>query len=199
MMGAGRCGAARRRAVAPAIDVLATSPLVRAVQTAEILAAVYNGRNMVTVKELSPESEFPPFLLWLRTQDAGGTVAIVGHEPHLSGLTSWMLTGRKPSFISLTGAACLLEWIRKLASQRWNRNKGSLSVDRCHESMKITNAEFDASTKDLTAAMEKLKVPAKEMSEVLHVSVPRARKSYKNLRRKSKNVIPRSAFYEEAI
>lgn len=55
-----RRGAAGLRAVVPAIDVLATSPLLRAVQTAEILAAVYNGRNMVTVKELSPDSEFPP-------------------------------------------------------------------------------------------------------------------------------------------
>ena len=32
-------------------------------------------------------------------------------EPHLSGLTSWLLTGRKPSFVSLKkGAACLLEF-----------------------------------------------------------------------------------------
>ena len=45
-----RRGAVGLRAVVPAIDVLATSPLLRAVQTAEILAAVYNGRNMVTVK-----------------------------------------------------------------------------------------------------------------------------------------------------
>jgi hypothetical protein len=60
-----RRGTAGLRAVVPTIDVLATSPLLRAVQTAEILAAVYNGRNMVTVKELSPDSEFPPFLRWL--------------------------------------------------------------------------------------------------------------------------------------
>ena len=106
-----RRGAAGLRAVVPAINVLAASPLLRAVQTAEILAAVYNGRNMVTVEELSPDSEFPLFLRWLRTQNAGGTVAIVGHEPHLSGLTSWLLTGRKRSFISLKkGAACLLEF-----------------------------------------------------------------------------------------
>jgi phosphohistidine phosphatase len=106
-----RRGAAALRGVVRAIEVLATSPLLRAVQTAEVLAAVYNGRNMVTVNELSPDSEFPPFLRWLRMQDAGGTVAIVGHEPHLSGLTSWLLTGRKRSFISLKkGAACLLEF-----------------------------------------------------------------------------------------
>ena len=102
-----RRGAVGLRAVVPAIDVLATSPLLRAVQTAEILAAVYNGRNMVTVKELSPDSEFPPFLRWLRTQDAGGTVAIVGHEPHLSGLTSWLLTGAQ-------AVVCLpQEWVQR--------------------------------------------------------------------------------------
>ena len=101
----------RRKMRRGAAGLRAVAPLVRAVQTAEILAAVYNGRNMVTVKEISPDSEFPPFLRWLRTQDAGGTVAIVGHEPYLSGLTSWLLTGRKPSFVSLKkGAACLLEF-----------------------------------------------------------------------------------------
>ena len=54
-----RRGAVGLRAVVPAIDVLATSPLLRAVQTAEILAAVYNGRNMVTVKGLFPTASFP--------------------------------------------------------------------------------------------------------------------------------------------
>ena len=105
-----RRGAGGLRAIVPTIDVLATSPLVRAVQTAEIVADTYGGLEIVTVKELSPDSQFPAFLRWMRTQDAGRTVATVGHEPHLSGLASWLLTGRSGSFISLKkGAACLLE------------------------------------------------------------------------------------------
>ena len=124
-----RRGAAGLRAVVPAIDVLATSPLLRAVQTAEIIAAVYNGRNMVTVKESLSRQRVPPFLRWLRTQNAGGTVAIVGHEPHLSGLTSWLLTGRKPSFISLKkGAACLLEFRERPKASRSEAGVGTHPV-----------------------------------------------------------------------
>src|SRR5687768_9494137 len=100
-----RRGADGLRTVVPAIDVLATSPLVRAVQTAEIVAEAYGGLEMVTVQELSPDSELPAFLRWLGTQASGRMVAIVGHEPHLSGLTSWLLTGRNRSFISLKKGA----------------------------------------------------------------------------------------------
>jgi phosphohistidine phosphatase SixA len=37
-------------------------------------------------------------------------VAIVGHEPHLSGLVSWLLASSKQSLLELKkAAACLLE------------------------------------------------------------------------------------------
>lgn len=98
-------------ALVPSIDVLGTSPLVRAVQTAEILAEACGGLDTVTVDELRPDSELQAFLRWLKAQDSSATIAIVGHEPHLSGLTSWLLTARNRSFVSLKkGAACLLEF-----------------------------------------------------------------------------------------
>ena len=110
-----RRGARGLRTIVPTIDILATSPLVRAVQTAEIVAEAYDGLRIVRVDELSPEKQFPAFLAWLRTQDASGTIAAVGHEPHLSGLASWLLTARSGSFISLKkGSVCLLEFGRDL-------------------------------------------------------------------------------------
>lgn len=98
------------RGVVPAIDVLATSPLVRAVQTAEILGDSYK-RKLVSVEALRPETRFEDFAIWARAHGGTKTVAIVGHEPHLSGLASWLLASSKRSLLELKkGAACLLEF-----------------------------------------------------------------------------------------
>jgi phosphohistidine phosphatase len=97
------------RDVVPKIDVLATSPLVRAVETAEILGAAYD-REHVIVEALRPESPYDDLARWARAHAKKDVVAIVGHEPHLSGLVSWLLAGAKTSFIDLKkGAACMLE------------------------------------------------------------------------------------------
>ena len=98
------------REVVPAIDVVATSPLVRAVQTAEILADSYK-RKLVSVEALRPEARYEDFAIWARAQGGKQVVAIVGHEPHLSGLASWLLASSKRSLLELKkGAACLLEF-----------------------------------------------------------------------------------------
>ena len=93
----------------PEIDVLATSPLVRAVQTAEILGQRY-GRDPVTVEWLRPEAPYEDFAAWARSHwDKRGSL-IVGHEPHLSGLVSWLIAGAKRSVLELKKAgACLVE------------------------------------------------------------------------------------------
>lgn len=96
----------------PNLETLATSPLVRAMQTAAIVADEYGGDlEPVLVGELSPE--YPPddLLPWLRSVDHDATVAVVGHEPHLGFLVGWLLTGRHESFVELKkGAACFLEF-----------------------------------------------------------------------------------------
>ena len=94
----------------PRIDILATSPLVRAVQTAEILGDSYK-RKLVSVESLRPEARYEDFAIWARAHGGKNTVAIVGHEPHLSGLASWLLASSKRSLMELKkGAACLLEF-----------------------------------------------------------------------------------------
>ena len=93
----------------PHVDVVATSPLVRAVQTAEIIASEYDC-EVVTVDALVPNEDPASTLTWIETQPKDGTVALVGHEPHLSALVSYMLAGKKSAFIELKkGGACLLE------------------------------------------------------------------------------------------
>ena len=93
----------------PEIDTLATSPLVRAVQTAEILGGAY-GRKPVAVEWLRPEAPYEEFAQWARGHREKKMVVIVGHEPHLSGLVSWLIAGGKRTVLELKKAgACLLE------------------------------------------------------------------------------------------
>jgi phosphohistidine phosphatase len=97
------------RDLVPEIDVLATSPLVRAVQTAEILGNAYD-REPVAVEWLRPEASSEQFARWAASHRDTRTAVIVGHEPHLSGLVSWLTAGSKRSFLQLKKAgACLLE------------------------------------------------------------------------------------------
>jgi phosphohistidine phosphatase len=93
------------------IDVLATSPLVRAVQTAEIIGAAYDIPVSQTTTALSPDSEPEEFEKWYADFGDVKRIAVVGHEPHLTGLVSWLLTGEEDAIIELKkGGVCLLEF-----------------------------------------------------------------------------------------
>ena len=97
-----------RRAV-PEIHVLATSPLTRAAQTAELVADKYRGVKAVELPQLAPDKPVRGVLRWLQDQRFDATVALVGHEPQLGVFASWMLTGLEESFVELKkGAACML-------------------------------------------------------------------------------------------
>jgi phosphohistidine phosphatase len=103
-------GARGLKRVAPAIDLLATSPLTRAAQTAAVLDSVYGGLREVEIAELAPEGSPVEFLTWLRKQTAEN-VAAVGHEPSISLILSWLLTGTEKRIFSFRkGGACLLEF-----------------------------------------------------------------------------------------
>ncbi|HTI50236.1 MAG TPA: histidine phosphatase family protein [Planctomycetaceae bacterium] len=80
-------------------DVLVTSPLVRAVETAEILrkALGFKKKDLVHSDALSPGAE-PERLLELARQAAVGTVAFVGHEPDLSRALSEFIGGGEFAF-----------------------------------------------------------------------------------------------------
>ena len=98
-----RRGAEGLRVVVPRVAALASSPLVRARETAEIVDA------------LRPDRPFTALLEWLRPRtvpnDDEQTIAIVGHEPHLSGLVTWLMTGKTESRLELKkGSACLLRF-----------------------------------------------------------------------------------------
>jgi len=97
--------------IAPAIDVLAASPLVRAGETAEIVGRVFDGAEPIELQALAPGGAPKALLKWLAQQPSDATVALVGHEPDLSRLAGLLLAGRGESFLDLKkGAACLVEF-----------------------------------------------------------------------------------------
>jgi phosphohistidine phosphatase len=81
-----RVGQALRRR-GGAFTVIVSSPLVRALQTAEIVAAEVNYQGRVMVSEaLVPEGRVSRAVALLSSLVGEGSVAVVAHEPILSGL-----------------------------------------------------------------------------------------------------------------
>lgn len=104
-------GAAGLRAVAPRLDAIAASPLVRAQETARIVAGVYGLGGVETSNALRPDTALTLFVSWLAAQNGERVIAVVGHEPHLGVLVTWLLTGIEDSRVVFKkGGACLLEF-----------------------------------------------------------------------------------------
>lgn len=98
-----------KQAVA-AIDVIASSPLVRAAQTADIVASAFGGVRVVQIAPLSPRKPPAQLVEWLNAHPPDSTIALVGHEPSLSVFLCWLLTGLQESFIVLKkGGAAMIE------------------------------------------------------------------------------------------
>ncbi|HEX6132408.1 MAG TPA: phosphoglycerate mutase family protein [Longimicrobiales bacterium] len=105
-----RQGAAGLRRLVDEIDVLATSPLVRARETAEIIGTAYDGLQVLDVDALRPQAAPADFAEWLRDAGSKETIAIVGHETQLQELVGWLLVGRKDPIVEIKkGGAVMLE------------------------------------------------------------------------------------------
>ena len=92
------------------IDLIATSPLRRATQTAELIGEAYHGTRIVQIAALSPGRPPAALLEWLNAHPPTATVALIGHEPHLSTVLCWLMTGLQESFVTLKkGGAAMLE------------------------------------------------------------------------------------------
>lgn len=84
------------------VDLIVTSPLLRAVQTTEIVCGLIKAQKVVEISELVPEAPPQAFARWLQASAARATSVIaIGHEPQLSAFASWVLAGRNESFIEL--------------------------------------------------------------------------------------------------
>jgi phosphohistidine phosphatase len=87
----------------PDPGVIATSPLTRASQTAEIVAKeLHVHRALETWDELSPGNDNEALFRRLERVPEAGTIMLVGHEPDLSKFGAFVLTGRNDSFFTLS-------------------------------------------------------------------------------------------------
>jgi len=87
--------------IVPEIDLIATSALTRATQTADIVAAAFGEVKVAQIAALSPRKPPAQLLEWLKAHSSDATIALVGHEPHLSTFLCWLLTGLQESFVVL--------------------------------------------------------------------------------------------------
>jgi len=94
----------------PSIDLLVSSPITRANETAEIIRREYDLDRVETARELEPGASLADVATWLGQLDQP-VVAIVGHEPQLGRLVTHLVTGSERSGVELKkGAACLIEF-----------------------------------------------------------------------------------------
>jgi phosphohistidine phosphatase len=104
----------------PDLEAVVSSPLLRARQTADLLAAGLAGRpERVDLGALEPGARPAAALAWLRTRRELQSVALVGHEPHLSRLEAWLLAAReRPLAVFKKGGAALIEIPGRIAAGR---------------------------------------------------------------------------------
>lgn len=81
------------RRVVPEVEVLLSSPLVRARQTAAILVERTGWPVPRIIEAAAPETTPEETIGALRAFSGTRSLAIVGHEPHLSALTTLLIAG----------------------------------------------------------------------------------------------------------
>ncbi len=78
-----------------------SSPLARALQTARILARALEPSPPITLHEELEPSTLPARTMLLLAEPRGEEIVLVGHEPHLSTLAAWLISGRHESALEL--------------------------------------------------------------------------------------------------
>lgn len=108
----------------PSAEMIVTSPLVRAMETAEFVASAYPRAERVVSDTLVPEAVPAAFVDFMREHRDADVAIAVGHEPHLSTLITYLVTGREESKVEFKKAgACLLLFDKRVKAgagvMRW--------------------------------------------------------------------------------
>ncbi|WP_019506943.1 phosphohistidine phosphatase SixA [Pleurocapsa sp. PCC 7319] len=88
--------AERLLSVGVKFDLILSSPLIRASQTAEILQQAGLSKTVDAFDPLKPEGDIEQWLTWLQSwqlQNANGTLALVGHQPNLGNWAETLIWG----------------------------------------------------------------------------------------------------------
>jgi len=135
-------GKAQARATAEALkrlgvqlEMILTSPLLRAAQTAEIIAEVHGGPEIERDQLLAPPADHKALRGRLAQLLAQGreVIAVVGHAPSLDDCIGVMVAARPKIGVSLSkaGAACVrvpTEWPNARAELRWLMRREQLEI-----------------------------------------------------------------------
>jgi phosphohistidine phosphatase len=90
-------------------DVVLTSPLVRARQTADIIAAAFNTRPpIVVIDSLTPDGSPQAVITDLEKHVRRERLALVGHEPSIGELAARLCGSRRPLEFK-KGAVCRID------------------------------------------------------------------------------------------
>ncbi|HUN00075.1 MAG: hypothetical protein B7X12_03630 [Halothiobacillus sp. 20-53-49] len=101
------------------VERLIASPLVRAQQTAEILAPTLEIRQFETEALLGPDVPASLLVDWLRKQPRVEGMALIGHEPSLSRLLETLIVGEANGNMPLKkGGAALIRFGEGIAAGR---------------------------------------------------------------------------------
>jgi len=91
------------------LDIVLTSPLVRARQTAEIIAAAFNPRpNLAAIDSLAPNGTYQAIMADLEKHARKARIALVGHEPDIGELAA-RLIGTRHAIEFKKGAVCRID------------------------------------------------------------------------------------------
>jgi phosphohistidine phosphatase len=108
-----RKGARGLRRLGLDFDAILTSPLARARQTADIVAAALGLESRLTVVEaLQPNCSVEELLASLSDYQDRKHLLLVGHEPLLSGTAAFLVTGKKTVALEIAlkkGGLCHIE------------------------------------------------------------------------------------------
>jgi phosphohistidine phosphatase len=101
--------APRLKELIGSLDLIVSSPLLRAQQTAKIMSEFYPQVKVKTSKALVPTAQPDDWLKWLgiKLKNKNSRIMIVGHEPHLSSLASWLLFGDSHSRMTIKKGGCI--------------------------------------------------------------------------------------------
>ena len=84
------------------VDLIVSSPYLRAMQTAEILQGFLPKLKIEQAPELVPHCPPQAFMKWLKAHARDKkNVAVIGHEPQLSLFISFLLSSKAESFIDM--------------------------------------------------------------------------------------------------
>ena len=107
------------RQLVDGVDIIGTSPYVRARQTADILQKYFKRAGLFEMQELTPQTSPLKTLRAIQKIGRAEMVILVGHEPHLGRFLSFVLTGSTRNLFDIKkGGAALIEFSGRIEKKQ---------------------------------------------------------------------------------